>query len=73
MVITKPKTRYRFLKRSLAVAGALIIILFAMQLWFIHNAGIVLKQYISEQSKGKIKLELAQLHINLFTKRLQIQ
>ena len=72
MVITKSKGLYRVFKRSVAIAGVLILILFGLRLWFVHSAGKILKQYITEQSKGKIKLELLQLDVNLWTKHLQI-
>jgi hypothetical protein len=72
MIVVKPKPRYRILKRSLAVAGTLVLILFATHLWFVHNARTILKGYIIEQSRGKIKLELSELHLNVITKRLQI-
>jgi len=72
MLAVKPRSRYRILKRFLAVAGAIVIVLFVLRIWFVHNARIVLKQYISEQSGGKIKLELSQLDLNLWSKHLQI-
>lgn len=68
-----PKKRNRYLIRSLTVAGTLIIIVIALNLWFVNNARTVLKNYISEQSHGKIKLELSHLNLNLFTKLLQIE
>ena len=67
----KPKKR-RFLKRALIAGSILILIFLALQYWFINNARNVLKNYISEQSKGKITLELERLNLNLLTKRLQI-
>lgn len=67
----KPK-RHRFLKRALIAGAILILIFFALQFWFINNARNVLKNYISEQSGGRITLELERLHLNLLTKRLQI-
>lgn len=45
---------------------------FGVHLWFKHNARKVLKKYITEQSGGKIKLELSELDLNLFINRLQI-
>src|SRR4029078_7860826 len=42
-------------------------------LWFKYNARRVLKNYISEQSHGKIRLELSELDLNLFLNRLQIR
>ncbi|HZF63803.1 MAG TPA: hypothetical protein VEZ55_04940 [Chitinophagaceae bacterium] len=66
------RSRYRILKISLAAAGAIIIIVVGIHLWFVNNARTVLKQYITEQSGGKIKVELAKLDLNLLTQRLQI-
>ncbi len=73
MVPIKPKLRNRFLKGFLTVAGIPVIMILALHLWFVHNARSVLKQYIAEQSGGKIKLELSQLDLNLLSKRLQIK
>ncbi|MDB5192564.1 MAG: hypothetical protein JWQ96_2127 [Segetibacter sp.] len=72
MTATNLKSRKRFLKTSIIIAGIFIAILLALHFWFEHNARTVLKQYISEQSKGKIKLELSQLELSIFSKRLQI-
>ncbi|HEX8461910.1 MAG TPA: hypothetical protein VF623_10790 [Segetibacter sp.] len=72
MTINKPKTSYRFLKRFIITAAVLTVLLFALQLWFVASAKSILKQYITEQSQGKIKLELSHLDLNLWTKHLQI-
>ena len=60
------------LQRVLAAAALLAILLFALQLWYVRNAKIILKEFITEQSDGRIKLELSKLDINLFSKRLTI-
>src|SRR4028119_259700 len=62
----------RLLKRSLLTAGVLVLIAVALQVWFIQNARAVFKNYIHEQSRGKIKIELSQLDLNLLSNRLQI-
>jgi hypothetical protein len=67
-----PKTRNRFLKRTLIIAGIFLVILLALRIWFAQNARSVLRNYITEQSRGKIKLELSDLDINFFAKRLQV-
>lgn len=72
MAVIKPKPVNRIIKRSLAVAGVLTIILLAVQLWFVQNARTVFKQYIAEQSQGKIEIELKQLDLNLWSNRLQV-
>jgi hypothetical protein len=72
MAVKKPGLLNRFMKRLLIVVGSLILLVVGVHLWFVHNARTVLKQYISEQSGGKIKLELAELNLNLLSKRLQI-
>jgi hypothetical protein len=60
------------IQRLIAAAVLLTILLFALQLWYVRNAGSILKSFISERSAGKIKLELSELDINLFSKRLTI-
>jgi hypothetical protein len=73
MAPDKLRSRNRSVKGFIATAGALIIIILALQLWYVHTAHSVLKEYISEQSHGKIRLELSQLDLNLLSKRLQIK
>lgn len=70
--MSKPSSGKRLIKRSLAIAGALIIILLALQIWYVQNARAVFKQYIAKQSHGKIGIELSQLDLNLWSNRLQI-
>src|SRR3982751_4017334 len=72
MVPDKTKSRNRFFKRSLIALGVLVILVFGLRLWFVHNARDILKHYISTESKGKIKLELSGLNVNLLKRRLQI-
>jgi hypothetical protein len=73
MAFIKPKPpRRRLLKRFITVVIALAIILFGLRLWFVHNARSILKNYITEQSRGKIRLELSELNVNLLAKRLKI-
>jgi hypothetical protein len=68
----QPKPRYHTLKISVAVAAGIAIIILGLHLWFVYNAKSVLKSYITEQSGGKIKLELSQLDLNLLTRHLQV-
>jgi hypothetical protein len=70
MTASKPKSRNKLLKRLIVVAVVLVIIGFSLHIWFVHNARNVLKNYISEQSGGKIRLELSELDLNIFTKKL---
>jgi hypothetical protein len=72
MIHIKPGPHSRFLKYSLITAGALAILFFVLHLWFVNNARTILKQYITTESKGKIKLELSGLNLNLLINRLQI-
>ncbi|MEO6721540.1 MAG: hypothetical protein ABIN67_14320 [Ferruginibacter sp.] len=72
MAIVKSKSGKRLLKRLLITAGIICIIPLLLHLWFVNNARSVLKNYISEQSGGKIKLELSQLDLNLWTNTLQV-
>ena len=72
MVPINPAKKRRFLKTLLAVPAILVVIVFVLHIWFVQNARSILKQYIWEQSQGKIKLELSQLNLNLWTKALQI-
>lgn len=68
----KPKYRKRLIKILIITAIILAVGTFGVHLWFKHNARKVLKKYITEQSGGKIKLELSELDLNLFKNRLQI-
>src|SRR4051794_27862100 len=72
MVPARPTSRNVFFKGSLIALGALIILFFGVHTWIVHNARTILKDYISTESKGKIKLELSGLRINLLIRRLQI-
>lgn len=72
MVPITPKSRNVLFKRSLIAAGVLTTLFFGLHLWFVNNARTVLKQYIAEESKGKIKLELSELHLDLLKRRLQV-
>lgn len=72
MSYIQPKSRYHILKISVAVAAGIAIIILGLHLWFVYNAKSVLRSYITEQSKGKIKLELSQLDLNLLTRHLQV-
>src|SRR5688572_8846611 len=72
MEASKPIFNYRILKRLLVVAGVLALIVFGLHLWFVQNARRVLKQYISETSGGRFKLELSNIDLSLLTNRLQI-
>ena len=72
MRLDKPKKRYKFLKGLLIVAGLCGLILLVFSYWYVNNAHRVLKEYIFEESGGKIKLELSKLKLNLLTNRLQI-
>jgi hypothetical protein len=73
MTATKPVSNKRIIKRLLIVAGTLALLLLAAHLWYVHNARAVLKQYISDRSHGRIKLELSELEVSLLSKRLQIR
>ena len=64
--------RYRRLKRLLITTGVIAVMAMGLHLLFVHNARTVLKQYISEESGGKIQMELSELSLNPFTKRLKI-
>ena len=69
----KPIHRRR-LVRILFFTGVIITaVSISLHIWFKYNARQVLKKYISEQSHGKIKLELSELDLNLFLNRLQIR
>ena len=68
----KPLTYKRFFKRFALFTLAIAIIIVGLHLWFVYNAKTILKNYIYEQSGGKIKLELSSLELNLLSKRLQI-
>ena len=73
MIFVEIKKRKRFIKRFLAVTGILVVMFFLLQMWFFRNAQTILKQYITEQSDGRIELELADLDLNIFSKQLQIR
>lgn len=62
----------RFIKKSVIVVASVAIILLGLHLLFVYNAKSVLKNYIAQESKGKIKLELSELNLNLLTNHLQI-
>ena len=66
---SKPR---RLLKRLLIAVALLVVLFVGLKIWFVHNARSVLKDYITEQSKGKIRLELSGLHLSLLEKSLQI-
>ncbi len=64
--------RKRLLKVLLMVILVPALIVGGIHIWFVQNARSVLKQYITDESGGKLKLELSQLDLNLLSKRLQI-
>ncbi|MBA2746395.1 MAG: hypothetical protein H0U44_09245, partial [Flavisolibacter sp.] len=68
----KQGSRKKIFRISLLVAGTLVLIVIFLHLWFVNNARNVLKAYISEQSQGKIQLNLSELGLNLWTNRLNI-
>ena len=68
----QPKPRYHTFKIAVAVAAGIAIVILGLHLWFVYNAKAVLRNYITEQSGGKIKLELSQLDLNLLTRHLQV-
>src|SRR5688500_10210294 len=72
MLLSSIKSRYHTLRIAVAVAGTIGIIILGLHLLFVYNAKMVLKDYITDQSKGKIKLELSKLDLNLLSKHLQI-
>ena len=66
------KIRNRLLKALAMVVLSLGLIIGGIHLWFVQNARSVLKQYIKDESGGKLKLELSQLDLNILSKQLQI-
>jgi hypothetical protein len=70
---SKPIHRTRSVRIVFISAIVITISSISLHLWFKYNARKVLKRYISEQSHGKIRLELSELDLNLFLNRLQIR
>ena len=70
---SKPIHRTRLARILFISAIVITLTSIGLHLWFKYNARRVLKNYISEQSHGKIKLELSELDLNLFLNRLQIR
>jgi hypothetical protein len=60
------------LKFILITVSVVALSIMGVHIWFKHNARTALKDYIKEQSDGKIKLELSELDLNLFSNTLQI-
>src|SRR5689334_3992075 len=74
MSATQPKTvRKRLLRILIIVLGIFIIASVALHIWFINNAKGALKQIISKESHGKLKLELSELSFSLFSNKMQIR
>ena len=70
---SKPIYRTRLVRILFVSAIVITISSIGVHLWFKYNARKVLKRYISEQSHGKIKLELSELDLDLFLNKLQIR
>jgi hypothetical protein len=59
--------------KGLLVAAALFALtIIGIKVWFKYNARTILKEYISNQSDGKVKLELSSLNLNLLANKLQV-
>jgi hypothetical protein len=70
---SRPIHRTRLVRILFISAIAITLISIGLHIWFKYNARKVLKRYISEQSNGRIQLELSSLDLNLFLNRLQIR
>lgn len=69
---SKPIYRTRLAKILFISAIVITLTSVSLHIWFKYNARKVLKRYITEQSHGKIKLELSEFDLNLFLNRLEI-
>jgi hypothetical protein len=59
--------------KGLLIAAALFALtIIGIKVWFKYNARTILKEYISSQSNGKVKLELSSLNLNLLANKLQV-
>ena len=58
----------RFFRILLIVVGIHAIVILGLHIWFVNNARGVLRQIVSEKSEGKLKLKLAKLSFDFFSK-----
>ncbi len=72
MLQKKPTRRKKYLKVSIIVVATLGILVLALNYWYVNNARRVLKEYIYNESDGRIKLELSNLNLNLLSNRIRI-
>jgi hypothetical protein len=74
MAATKTRSVVRrFLRLVLIVAIAHAIVILGLHIWFVTNARSVLKQIVTKQSHGKLKMELSHLSFDFFSNKLQIR
>ncbi len=65
MLQKKPTRRKKYLKVTIIVVAMLGILVLALNYWYVNNARRILKEYIYNESDGRIKLELSNLNLNL--------
>ena len=63
----------RFFRILLVVIGIHAIVILGLHIWFVNNARGVLKQIVTEKSRGKLKLSLSRLSFDFFSNKLQVR
>ncbi len=73
MTSNKPSSFKRPVKILVLTVAVLALAVFALHLWFIHNARGYLQDIIASKSHGKLKLDLAQVSFDFFTNKIQLR